>query len=78
MGLLKYDGDASQSMPFYVTRKTASGETMQYDMPMSQSIKAMLLIYLNIVLWGVIGLLAGVTLIIVALYSFVSAVVGLF
>lgn len=51
------------SAPIYVTRKTASGETMQYDMSLWMSLVAILLVWVNVMVWGVVGLIVAVRVI---------------
>lgn len=50
----------NESFPIYVTRKTASGQTMEYSQSAWLSIFSMWLISLNIIAWGIFGLVACV------------------
>lgn len=44
------------SLPVYVTRKTANGQTASYSCPAWMPIFAVLLFLLNVIVWGGIGL----------------------
>lgn len=44
-------------LPVYVTRKTAHGETAEYSLSFWMTLLAMLLVWLNVVVWGVIALI---------------------
>lgn len=77
MGLIKWDVGTDRSMPLYVTRKTADGETASYSMPLKQSIRVMLLVYANLLLWGTIGLVFGLVVIVSAIIDVVQALIGL-
>lgn len=61
-----HTGDMKASIPFYVTRKTAGGETGEFNMPIGQLIYSFLLVYLNVVAWSIFGLI-----------TFVKAMIGL-
>jgi hypothetical protein len=50
----------STSLPVYVTRQTASGETAQYSASLWATFLAGFLVWLNVVLWGIVGLIAAV------------------
>lgn len=63
MKLIKTHGDLKASMPVYVTRKTAGSEkTGDVSMPIGQVILAALLVYLNVLAWGLFGLIEVVKL----------------
>ena len=47
------------SAPVYVTRKSADGFTMTYEMSLWMPIFAMLLIWLNVMIWGIVGLITA-------------------
>lgn len=47
------------SAPIYVTRKTAHGDTGSYEITLWMSLLAVLLVWLNVVVWAVIGLIAA-------------------
>ena len=44
------------SVPVYVTNKTAEGITMAYSMPVWIPLLGMLIVTLNVFLWGGIGI----------------------
>lgn len=46
----------NQALPVYVTRKTAHGETAEYEMSLWMTMLAGFMVWLNIVVWGVVGL----------------------
>lgn len=50
----------ADSTPIYVTRKTAGGETGSYGMSLWMSLIALLLIWLNVIVWGCLGLYEAV------------------
>lgn len=47
---------AFDSLPVYVTRKTANGYTGSYSLAAWMPLLAIALIWLNIVVWGCVGL----------------------
>lgn len=53
-------GSFSESIPVYVTRKTAGGETSSFSVSMWIPLLTMFLFFFNAILWGVIGLVKGV------------------
>jgi hypothetical protein len=53
----KFWNNIGLSLPVYVTRKTASGHIVEYSQAIWQTFLAMLLVWANIVVWGVIGLI---------------------
>jgi len=53
----------TDSLPIYVTRKDADGETGTYSLSGWAVLLAMLLIWLNIVVWGFLGLYFAVAVI---------------
>jgi uncharacterized protein (DUF983 family) len=59
------------SIPVYVTRKTASGETGSLSLSIWMGLVAMLLVWLNVVVWSVIGL-------VYSLITIATAIGGLF
>lgn len=53
------------SMPVYVTRPHGrDGKTVSYSMSLWMSLLAMLLLWLNVVVWGVVGVYAAVRVIV--------------
>ncbi len=42
-------------IPVYVTRKTADGGTAQYSQSIALTLLAQCLVWLNVVLWGIVG-----------------------
>jgi hypothetical protein len=48
------------SVPIYVTRKSADGETGSYSLSLWMTALAILLVWTNVVVWGVIGLVEAV------------------
>lgn len=48
------------SVPIYVTRSWADGSVAHYDMPVCMPLVAMLLIWLNVIVWGLLGLYEAV------------------
>ena len=44
------------SLPIYVTRETAHGETAEYSLSLWMTLLAGLLVWLNVVLWGGYGI----------------------
>lgn len=79
MGLFKYDkpGGENISLPIYVTRKTADGETFSYSMPFSQSFKVILGLWANVVAWSVVGLLWSAIALVYGVVVIVNAVASL-
>lgn len=57
---MSFLGDLGASAPVYVTRKTAGGVVAHYSLSIWMSLLAMCLVWLNIVVWGVIGLVEAV------------------
>ena len=51
------------SAPVYVTRKTADGTTGSYSLSLWMTILAMLLVWLNVVVWSVVGVVEAVRVI---------------
>lgn len=56
---MKLEG-LGMSLPVYVTRKTAHGETYQYSLSLWMTLLAIFLLWLNVVVWGAVGLIAAV------------------
>ena len=50
-------GDLNKNMPVYVTRETADGLTGSLSMSIWMALLAMLLIWVNIIVWGIIGII---------------------
>lgn len=50
----------NESAPVYITRKSASGETGTYSMSLWMSLLAMMLVWLNVVAWSIVGLVFAV------------------
>lgn len=50
----------TDSIPFYVTRETAGGEIYTYAISAWISLLGISLIWINILLWGLVGLIIGV------------------
>lgn len=50
----------TDTMPIYVTRKAASGETGSLSLSIWMPLVALLLVWLNVVLWSIVGLVAAV------------------
>lgn len=48
------------SVPVYVTRKTADGTTGSYSLSLWMPILAILLVWFNVVVWSIIGLVEAV------------------
>jgi len=46
--------------PVYVTRPTADGYIASYSLALYQSLLALLIIWLNVLLWGVIGIIQAI------------------
>lgn len=55
-------GDLNASMPVYVTRKTASGETGSLSLSIWMGLAALGLLWLNVVVWSVIALVYALIL----------------
>jgi cell division protein FtsB len=53
----------TDSMPIYVTRKTAHGNTGDIQMSIWMALVAMLVIWLNVIAWGLAGLYVAVTVV---------------
>lgn len=53
----------TDSMPIYVTRKDAGGETGTLSLSIWMPLVAMLLIWVNVIVWGVVGLVVAVEVI---------------
>ena len=49
-------GTLGMSVPIYTTRPDASGDTASYSLSLWMTILVMVLIWVNIVVWGCIGL----------------------
>lgn len=47
------------SAPIYVTRKSASGETGSYSMTLWMTLFAFLLVWANVMVWSVVGLVTA-------------------
>ena len=47
----------NNSIPVYVTRKTANGETVQYSQSLWMTLAVQLLVTFNAILWGIYGLI---------------------
>ena len=45
-----------QTMPVYVTRKMGNGDIVYYSMSIWMSLLVMFLAWINVVVWGVLGL----------------------
>jgi hypothetical protein len=53
----------NMAAPVYVTRKNADSYIASYSMTLWMTLLAMMLVWLNIVVWGIVGLIeAGVVL----------------
>jgi hypothetical protein len=52
------------SAPIYVTRKTADGETANYSLSIWMTLLVILLLWLNVVVWGCLGLYEAVRVIV--------------
>lgn len=50
----------SFSLPIYVTRTTAKGETAEYAMNIWFTLSAMFFILTNIWLWGIVGIITAI------------------
>lgn len=48
------------SLPIYVTRKSAEGETAEYSLSLWMTLVAILLVWLNVMAWGCLGLYVAV------------------
>ncbi len=48
------------SVPVYTTRKSGDGYTMTYSMSAWMPFLAMFIVWLNVVVWGIIGLITAV------------------
>lgn len=51
----QFASNLNLQVPVYVTRKTADGYTGSYSQSLWMTILAQLLVWTNIVLWGVVG-----------------------
>jgi len=62
MSLVTKTGGANwgAQAPIYVTRKNADGWIGSYSMSLGMSLPAMLLVWLNVIAWGLIGLYEAV------------------
>lgn len=47
-------------MPVYVTRKTADGDTGSLSLSIWMPLFAVLLLWLNVMVWGIVGLVVAV------------------
>jgi hypothetical protein len=56
---VKY-GNLNMAMSVYTTRQDAHGQTASYSLSLWMTLLAMFLIWLNIVVWGAIGLVYSV------------------
>lgn len=63
MGRFLY-GDGNQTSPVYVTRKSASGETGELSLSIWMQLVVLLLLWLNAVIWGAIGVYEAVRVVI--------------
>ena len=70
MGIIKTRGSATMqtSIPVYVTRKTANGETGSFSLSLWMSLLALMLVWANIVLWSLFGIFAFFWLAISAIF----------
>lgn len=55
-----FNGNLSFAAPVYVTRKNASGETGTYSLSIWMTLLAMMLIWINVVFWGIVGVVKAV------------------
>jgi hypothetical protein len=51
------------SIPVYVTRRDADGLIASYEMPLWMSLFGLLMVWLNIMVWSLIGLVLAGTLV---------------
>lgn len=56
-------GDMAASIPVYVTRKTADGKTGSLSLSIWTALLVLLLVWLNAVIWGCIGIYEAVRLV---------------
>ncbi len=50
----------TDQLPYYVTRKTADGYTAYFSLPAWLLLTAAKLFWLNVIVWGVVGLIVAV------------------
>lgn len=59
-----FEGDPNISMPIYVTRKTADGDTGSLSMSIWMQLLVLFLLWLNAVIWGCLGIYKAVRVVI--------------
>lgn len=47
------------TLPIYVTRKTADGQTAHYSLSLWMTVLVILLVWLSIIIWSIVGFITA-------------------